>query len=744
MSNNAIIDQIIANADIVKIIGKHVELKRSGNEFKGCCPFHGEKTPSFFVNPQKGLYNCFGCGVAGNALTFLKEYENLTAGEALKELSRQTGIELPKEPVNKSHTYKKTPVPPKPAVSQASASLHQNLAQSPVQTLSDSDVAERPSIDDAEALWIDAFDDFQTSDNLAASFIPFGEYDDASVGGFSPFDDLGNSSPQDSSSSLYDLLTQICQFYQHQLQQNSFAQHYLLKRGLTPHTIEEFALGFAPNGWQHLEEAFPQDIEGLKILGLVRTSQHGRDFDLLRNRVIFPIRDQQGRVIGFAGRTLSDDEQPKYINSSDSPVFHKQAVLYGLFEGRKAKAKNWLVVEGYMDVISLHQAGVYGAVASMGTALAQSQIERLLQFNPILTLSFDGDSAGQKAAWRAMEVGLPALTDGKELHFLTLPDNHDPDSYVKAHGLLAMQQQIAQAVPLSAYLYSSLTRQYPTNTPENRSKILQQLSALTQKLPKGSYGWLLREDIKNKMGLGRKNQARQAQDALLNFDSELTVQLHLQLCFLFQPELLGSLENNRISQSVIRDIYQRSEAANVFKPKHPSTKPTTPIRLDENSTGDADVINGVITDVITDAMNAPCRNYDESCCLTWQAIADEELLKLITWIQTIQSRLQDFDNPKWSTYDRINAKAHFILAGLTSEQQNKLIKHWARFFKELSQRNIDDISDLVTELVVQLMLESLQRQQKTLKADLKALSLCIKHHQAILTWLRTWLQRKED
>lgn len=125
MSNNAIIDQIIANADIVKIIGKHVELKRSGNEFKGCCPFHGEKTPSFFVNPQKGLYNCFGCGIAGNALTFLKEYENLTAGEALKELSRQTGIELPKEPVNKSHTYKKTPVQPKPAVSQARASLQQ-------------------------------------------------------------------------------------------------------------------------------------------------------------------------------------------------------------------------------------------------------------------------------------------------------------------------------------------------------------------------------------------------------------------------------------------------------------------------------------------------------------------------------------------------------------------------------------------------------------------------------------------
>ncbi|MGD4786431.1 CHC2 zinc finger domain-containing protein, partial [Xanthomonas citri pv. citri] len=133
------------------------------------------------------LYNCFGCGVAGNALTFLKEYENLTAGEALKELSRQTGIELPKEPINKSHTYKKTPVAPKPAVAQARASSH----QSPAQALSDSDVAECPAITNTEALWIDAFDDFQTSDNLAASFIPFSEYDDASVGGFSPFDDMG-------------------------------------------------------------------------------------------------------------------------------------------------------------------------------------------------------------------------------------------------------------------------------------------------------------------------------------------------------------------------------------------------------------------------------------------------------------------------------------------------------------------------------------------------------------------------
>ena len=707
MSNNAIIDQIIANADIVKIIGKHVELKRSGAEFKGCCPFHGEKTPSFFVNPQKGLYNCFGCGAAGNALTFLKEYENLTAGEALKTLSHQTGIELPKEPLQKSHTYQKSPIPQPPTPPNkvtGELSADHSPVLSPV--LFENDHAPtHPS-------------SFDVLDN-PPFFAEVPVFDDSAMAlDSSYFEGYGHHAmgPTEGASSLYDLLTQISQYYQHQLAQNTFAQNYLTNRGLSHATIQEFALGYAPTGWQHLEQAFPRDIEGLKMLGLVRTSQNGRDFDLLRNRVIFPIKDHQGRVIGFAGRALSDEEQPKYINSSDSPVFHKQAVLYGLYEGRKAKAKEWLVVEGYMDVISLHQAGVFGAVASMGTALAQPQIERLLQLNPILTLSFDGDSAGQKAAWRAMEIGLPALSDGKELRFLTLPDNHDPDSYVSAHGAIAMQQQMQQAAPLSEYLYSSLARQYATDTPEGRSKILQRLFELTQKLPKGSYGWLLREDIKLKMGIGRKNHAHPAQDSLLNFDSELTPQLHLQLCFLFQPALLGERNGNQTNQTIIRDIYQQSEAALVLtKKKQPNN---------------ASVDTGI--------------NYDESLCLTWQAIADSDLFMLINWIQTVQPQLVNLADDTLSDNDIINAKAHFILAGLPTDYQARIAPHWAKFFKELTQRSIKDISPLITELVIQLMLETLQKQQKKLRQDLAALSLCIKHHHAIVTWQRKWLQRKED
>ena len=164
---------------------------------------------------------------------------------------------------------------------------------------------------------------------------------------------------------------------------------YFKERGLSDNIIEEFKLGYAPTGWQHLEQAFPQDIEGLKALGLVRQSEKGRDYDLLRDRVIFPIRDNQGRVIGFAGRALDNEVKPKYINSSDSPVFHKQHVLYGYYESRQHKANDWLVVEGYMDVIALYQAGIYGAVASMGTAINESQISRLLQLNPTLTLCFD-------------------------------------------------------------------------------------------------------------------------------------------------------------------------------------------------------------------------------------------------------------------------------------------------------------------------------------------------------------------
>lgn len=733
MSNNHIIEQILANADIVKIIGRHVELKRSGSEFKGCCPFHGEKTPSFFVNPSKNVYNCFGCGVSGNALTFLKEYENMTAGEALQELSRQTGIDLPKEPLRENQFYQRKPSNNSP--------IHIHTKNPTVIHTVNPFVANQPTLQPTEnspnEQLITPTNQWQPVENFVQSL------DNVNP----PILEQNFTNKDNQFASLYDLLNAVCQFYQQQLTQNPIAQNYFLQRGLTQATISEFCLGYAPSGWQHLEQAFPRDIEGLKILGLVRQSQKGNDFDLLRHRVIFPIRDQQGRVIAFAGRALSDDDQPKYINSSDSPVFHKQQVLYGLYEGRKAKTKDWLVVEGYMDVISLHQAGVYGAVASMGTAIATTQIERLLQLNPVLTLSFDGDTAGQKASWRAMEVGLPVLTDGKELRFLTLPNNHDPDSFVKEHGKIAMQQQISQAVPLSEYLFASLTRKYDTNSAENRTKILQELYELTKKLPKGSYGWLLREDIKNRMGLGRKQQARQVQDALLNFNAQLTPQRLLQLCFLYQPELLGSLtyQNGQwqISQQLLLNFYQESQ---LFRQLLPNKKQRTanynffhhrafyhlcffPCQNPKktpfycNNQQNLHIALTIIS------------NFYAKQLMTWQDFVDNDTLNLIMWIQQIQSQLQEFDNNEELEDDeRINCKAHFILAGLSEIHRELLMPHWIIFFNQLNQQFIHDISLLTAQVIAQLMIDKLNKQQKQLTSDLQKLSNCVKQKQIISHW----------
>lgn len=771
MSNHHIIEQILASADIVKIIGKHVELKRSGNEFKGCCPFHGEKTPSFFVNPQKNLYNCFGCGVKGNALTFLKEYENMTAGEALRELSRQTGIELPKEPFDPKVMYQRVkPNPPALPHSQPTATLT-NLVpmQSPVINdvgnfdITTDNTGNSPANDSWQAVagepalvdW-ESVVDFYNVEPLFDLPLELAEQDNGLT-------------------SLYDLLEQITLFYQTQLANNEFAKQYFIKRGLTEQTIAEFALGYAPTGWQHLEQAFPRDIEGLKILGLVRTSQKGRDFDLLRHRVIFPIRDNQGRVVGFAGRALNDDDQPKYINSSDSPVFKKQHILYGLYEGRLAKAKNWLVVEGYMDVISLHQAGVYGAVASMGTAIATPQIEKLLQLNPVLTLSFDGDKAGQQASWRAMETALPVLNDSKELRFLTLPNNHDPDSFVKAFGKDAMQHQIDSAIPLSQYLFSVLSRRHDISITEGRTKLLAEISELTRKLPKGSYGWLLREDMRSRMGLGKRAQARTAHDALLNFDSSLTPEVMLQLCFLYQPELLGGkiplktydesisfttqylLHNAKINNALIEHIYHVSQVTTVFLPQ--KKRKNTP-KMDKtiyplstltfSHIDNQQLPYGWKLPYADNAINLITFYQQLSVfyrpkMLTWQEIVDEDTVQLIDWIQQIQPQLLEVGKDITNDFEQINAKAHFILAGLPYGLQKKLLIQWTGFFISLSQRLVTDIFVLMIEVITALMLKNLKQPKNAVTdEDFENLRLIRAQSTALHTWFQQWQQRKDD
>ncbi len=521
--SDTLLEQLNAQADLVAIIRRHTPLKPAGREFKGCCPFHGEKTPSFYVNPESNLYYCFGCGAKGNAISFLVDFERLSFIEAAKTLSEQTGIELPKEG-NKQYQYQRgvsTPPPtaPEPPINTFDIeSKNDKTPNTPLDT-----GAFDTSIDD-------------TQEHTSADAVVVEET--AFALPVTPFELQGNGD-------LYQLLTAVTAFYRHQLQQHPVAMSYFVNRGLSHDTINTFELGYAPAGWQHLESAFPNDIDGLRMLGLVRTSQKGREFDLLRDRVIFPIKDKQGRVVGFAGRALDDSVTPKYLNSSDSVVFQKQHILYGYYESRQARAKEWLIVEGYMDVIALYQAGIFGAVAPMGTAVNAGQLANLFKFNNALTLCFDGDSAGQRAALRTLEVAMPILVDGKQLNFLTLADSHDPDTFIKAFGDDAMRDAIAHALPLSDYLYQIMAQKYDLSRAEDKASAMAEVKLLTEKLPKGSsFRWWLNNDIYQR--LRGKPVLRSSANYQHTNDAGF---IQIFLCILYQPTLIADDPLTRLYQA---------------------------------------------------------------------------------------------------------------------------------------------------------------------------------------------------
>ena len=689
---NHILEQLNSQADLISIIGRHTTLKRAGSEYKGCCPFHGEKSPSFYVNPQKNIYHCFGCSVGGNAISFLRDYENLTFIEAVNELSKQTGIEVPKDE-QQNVSYQRAPVKPKakpvtkPKPASQPAETHMLAADMQPPTYNDNYENYPP---------LDAYDSMPyTADDYDTHYQGANDQDDNSyppawlTGGSSAADTTAlydETSVSDKDGNLYELLEQIQQFYQHNLTTHPHAKHYFLSRGITEDIFEAFGLGYAPFGWQHLEHQFPQDIEGLKALGLVRKSESGRDYDLLRDRVIFPIRDNQGRTIGFGGRALDDEVKPKYINSSDSPVFHKQHVLYGYYESRQQRADKWLVVEGYMDVIALYQAGIYGAVASMGTAINESQISRLLTLNPTLTLSFDGDSAGQKAAWRTLEVALPVLGDDKELRFLTLPNNHDPDTFIKSQGADAMREQIANAMPLSQYIFAYLSERYDLSLVEGKAKLMSQVRALTTALPKGSsFRYLLNNDIYQKLG-GRRNQNKDARDALLDFDGEMTISQQLQLCFLFQPRTL--------IDDPIEAIWQQAGIHELQLPAHIKQKAS------------ADILRP----------------------LAWEDLQDNALLDIVSTIKRCLNYL-----PKDA-----NAAAHFILSNVKPSTQETLSGDWGAFYKALTARNILSLDGLVEELVSQLLERHMKKKIQDLVKNPDNIKLAIvrKQSQLLNDWLR--------
>ncbi|AMN67616.1 CHC2 zinc finger domain-containing protein [Psychrobacter sp. P11G5] len=718
---NHILEQLNSQADLISIIGRHTTLKRAGSEYKGCCPFHGEKSPSFYVNPQKNIYHCFGCSVGGNAISFLRDYESLTFIEAVNELSKQTGIEVPKDD-QQNVSYQRNKPNSKPTAKPASRPNARSIQQTPsTSSPTSSDIqstalsngqssADIPSISSDSYEYQQTndyasppnYDDASYSSSLTDSPYDGTSYDSSEYSDYPPtwpadgsasFDsvafhpvDLNDNNVSDQDGNLYELLEQIQKFYQHNLTTHPHAKHYFMTRGITEDIFETFGLGYAPFGWQHLEHQFPQDIEGLKALGLVRQSESGRDYDLLRDRVIFPIRDNQGRTIGFGGRALDDEVKPKYINSSDSPVFHKQHVLYGYYESRQQRADRWLVVEGYMDVIALYQAGIYGAVASMGTAINESQISRLLTLNPTLTLSFDGDSAGQKAAWRTLEVALPVLSDDKELRFLSLPNNHDPDTFIKANGAEAMREQIINAMPLSQYIFAYLSERYDLALAEGKAKLMSQVRTLTTSLPKGSsFRYLLNNDIYQKLG-GKRSQNVEAKDALLDFDGDMTISQQLQLCFLFQPRIF--------QEDPIEAIWRQAGIDSLDFPAHIKQK-------------------------------APA---DAFRSLAWEDLQDTALLDVVNTIKRCLAYLPT----------DANAAAHFIMSNVQPVTQEMLSRSWGAFYKTLTTRNILSVDELVENLVMQLLKLHMQKKMQDLikNPDHVRLAIVRKQTQLLNDWLR--------
>jgi len=296
---------------------------------------------------------------------------------------------------------------------------------------------------------------------------------------------------------LYEVMQSATRYYRDQLKQSPRAIDYLKRRGLSGEIAARFGIGYAPDGWQNLQGLMP-DYQDSSLLetGLVIENDEGKRYDRFRDRIMFPIVNARGQVIGFGGRVL-DVGEPKYLNSPETALFEKGHELYGLFQAQKAirASRQVLVVEGYMDVVALAQHGVEYAVATLGTATTPYHVQKLLRLTDRVVFCFDGDAAGQRAAWRALENALPQLVDGKHVAFLFLPPEHDPDSFVREQGTAAFEQLLQEALPLSGYLLRELSAQVDLRTQEGRTALLQRAQPLLTVIAAPATALLLRKEV---------------------------------------------------------------------------------------------------------------------------------------------------------------------------------------------------------------------------------------------------------
>ena len=403
------LDELRARTTLSAIIAPAVKLTKAGREFKACCPFHNEKTPSFYVNDEKHFYHCFGCGAHGDAIRFLTDARGLPFMDAVKELAGKAGMDVPAP-------------------------------------------------------------------------------------------DLRAQEKQERAAGLHDVTAAAQRWFAEQLQgvEGGEARAYLAKRGIDEKTIERFGIGFAPDSRGKLKAALASfGEEKLVDTGmLIRPEEANKDsYDRFRGRLMIPIRDARGRVIGFGGRILGQGE-PKYLNSPETPLFDKGRTLYNIDRASPAsrKANRLIVVEGYMDVIALDRAGISEAVAPNGTAVTESQLERMWRLEPAPICCFDGDAAGQKAAIRAAQRALPHLGPERTLRFVSLPEGQDPDDIVKAGGQAAMNALLADAEPLVERLWRHEVDATPLDTPEARAGLKARLMDHTNQIADPNLRQLYRDE----------------------------------------------------------------------------------------------------------------------------------------------------------------------------------------------------------------------------------------------------------
>ena len=445
------IDELLTRTDVVEVIERRVELKRAGSEFQARCPFHEEKTPSFTVSPSKQFYHCFGCGAHGSAIGFLMQYEGLEFVDAIEELAKNAGLEVPR---------------------------------------TESGEQRKPRAE------------------------------------------------------LYGLLEKTADFFQEQLRGHEAAIGYLKSRGLSGEICRDFGVGYAPDSWDALQQHLGGDEKGLALMqraGLLSQGK-GKAYDKFRDRIMFPIQDRRGRVIAFGGRIL-DGDGPKYLNSPETELFHKGRELYGLYLARRrvGRLDTIIVVEGYTDVVALAQFGLRNVVATLGTATTPNHAELLFRAAETVIYCFDGDEAGRKAAWRALEATLPKLREGLQARFLFLPDGEDPDSLVRSKGKDTFDNLLQQAQPLSEFLFSHFTREVDLESLDGRAKLVQLVLPLLRSLPEGVFRDMMMERLET-LARHRLHETAVAPEPARTgqFGSERTI-MRWALAFLVQDPSLAEL-----------------------------------------------------------------------------------------------------------------------------------------------------------------------------------------------------------